>query len=191
MALLNNLYIHCTSEDVKRGVTVTTHSVEKGLPITDNVKRKAITLSLSGKIVDVGSTKAKTILSNITKLHQEGKYVKFVGRNSMKNAIITSFDTTHDNSTAGGCDFTMELTEVRIANKAYVAKGNKVKGTSKQVTTGSRTKRYHTVKKGETLQSISKKYYGSTSYYKRIYEANKSKIKNIHKIQPGWKLLIP
>ena len=52
----------------------------------------------------------------------------------------------------------------------------------------------YTVKKGDTLWDISKKYYGKGSDYKKIMEANKDKYKNLQKntiIKPDWKLNIP
>ena len=109
MALINNQYIHVTEEQVSRGVQVTEHAVEKGFPITDNVKPEAITLSLTGVIVKVDNTPAKTIVSSLESYHQKGKYVKYVGRNSMSNALITSFDTGYTNQIAGGCTFSMTI----------------------------------------------------------------------------------
>lgn len=50
---------------------------------------------------------------------------------------------------------------------------------------------FYIVKKGDTLWSIAKKYYGNGTKYTKIYEANKSKIKNPSMIQPGQKLVIP
>ena len=52
----------------------------------------------------------------------------------------------------------------------------------------------YTVKKGDCLWDISKKYYGTGSDYKKIIEANKEKYKNLKKntiIKPDWKLNIP
>jgi nucleoid-associated protein YgaU len=85
----------------------------------------------------------------------------------------------------------MEIKQVRIAKAAYVAKGNKVTGKQTQVTKNTTTPKYHTVKKGDTLWGIAKKYYGHGAQYKKIYNANKSIIKNPDKIYVGQKFLIP
>jgi nucleoid-associated protein YgaU len=88
----------------------------------------------------------------------------------------------------------MTIKQVRIAKAAYVAKGNKVTGKQTQVTKKTTTttkKKYHTVKKGDTLWGIAKKYYGNGAQYKKIYNANKSKIKNPDLIYVGQKFLIP
>lgn len=193
MALINNYYVHVTDEQVGRGVQVTEHAVEKGFPITDNVKPEAKVLSLTGMIVKADNTPAKTIIDSLESYHQKGKYVKYVGRNSMSNALITKFDTGYTNQITGGCTFSMEIKQVRIAKAAYVAQGNKVTGKQTQVTKKktSTAKKYHTVKKGDTLWAIAKKYYGNGNQYKKIFNENKSIIKNPDLIYVGQKILIP
>ena len=49
----------------------------------------------------------------------------------------------------------------------------------------------HTVKSGESLSKISKKYYGDPMKYKKIFEANTNILKNPDIIQPGQVLDIP
>lgn len=51
--------------------------------------------------------------------------------------------------------------------------------------------RTHTVKKGDTLWAIAKKYYGNGAQYTKIYEANKGKIKNPNLIYVGQVFTIP
>lgn len=198
MALINNLYVCVTDEEIDRGVTVTEHPVEKGLPITDNVKRDAIKLSLSGYIVDVKNTKASTIVNKLSNYAKNGQYVKFVGRTIISNALITDFSTKYSNKVNGGCSFSIEIKEVRIAKSAYVKQ--KKKAGTKQVTKKStKSKRYYKVKTGDCLWTIAKKYYGSGLQYPKIYKANKSMIDKRNKgynvdkytIYTGQKLLIP
>jgi nucleoid-associated protein YgaU len=49
----------------------------------------------------------------------------------------------------------------------------------------------HKVVYKDQLTEISKKYYGTHKEWKRIYEANKDKIKNPHLIFPGQEFIIP
>jgi nucleoid-associated protein YgaU len=49
----------------------------------------------------------------------------------------------------------------------------------------------YVVKKGDTLQRISKEVYGTTRKWKKIYEANKHILKSPDLIKPGQELTIP
>ena len=56
---------------------------------------------------------------------------------------------------------------------------------------GAALGQYHVVAKGETLGKIAEKFYGDSSLYKDIFEANKDVLKDPNKIFPGQKLRIP
>jgi nucleoid-associated protein YgaU len=49
----------------------------------------------------------------------------------------------------------------------------------------------YTVEAGDTLSKISKQFYGEASLYMNIFEANRDKLKDPNKIQPGMELRIP
>lgn len=51
--------------------------------------------------------------------------------------------------------------------------------------------RFHTVKSGDTLSGISKKFYGDANKYMRIFEANKPMLADPDRIYPGQVLRIP
>lgn len=51
--------------------------------------------------------------------------------------------------------------------------------------------RTYTIVSGDTLWAIAKRYYGNGALYTKIYEANKSIIKNPNLIYPGQKVVIP
>lgn len=51
--------------------------------------------------------------------------------------------------------------------------------------------RTHTVVKGDTLWGIAQRYYGNGTQWPRIYDANRSKIKDPHWIFPGQVFVIP
>lgn len=53
------------------------------------------------------------------------------------------------------------------------------------------TTRTYTVKSGDCLWNIAKKYYGNGSQYTKIYNANRDKIKNPNLIYPGQVFTIP
>lgn len=50
---------------------------------------------------------------------------------------------------------------------------------------------FYTVKRGDSLSKIAKKYYGDPMKYKRIFDANRPMLKDPDKIYPGQTLRIP
>lgn len=169
MALLNNMYIQVVDEQHITGVDSTSHSVEKGLDITDTVRARPKELSLSGKIVNAGNMEATDIIKKIESLMNSGSLIKYQGRRTLNNMQIQSFNHSHPYTNSGGCDFEITLKKVRIAKPASKAKTKKKKttkfkgklitqaktsGGTKQVTTGSKSAVYHTVKKGNTVYTL-------------------------------------
>jgi len=55
----------------------------------------------------------------------------------------------------------------------------------------SRPPRYYTVQRGDTLWKIAQHYYRNGALWPKIYNANRSIIKNPNRIQVGWRLVIP
>lgn len=68
-----------------------------------------------------------------------------------------------------------------------------VKGGSDTVadTGGGGGSQTYTVEKGDTLSAISKRFYGKSSLWKQIYEANRDTIENPDLIYPGQTIKIP
>jgi len=50
---------------------------------------------------------------------------------------------------------------------------------------------FYVVQKGDTLQKVSDKFFGTTKKWKKIYNANKNILKSPDMIRPGQKLAIP
>ena len=165
MALINNNYVWVESEGISNEVEVSDHPVEQGESVSDHVQRQPIQLSISGKIIDHGNTKAADIVARLKALQESGALITYVGRNTLSNLLIVSFPETYVNTNWGGADFSMTLKEVRIAKTAYVAKSaTKVTNAgTQQVQKSSQTKVYHTVKKGDTIWTL------VTTTYKSLY----------------------
>ena len=119
MATLNGIRVFVKDERIERETEQTSHPVEKGLEITDSIRNKPLSLSLSGKIVDTGSVTAKEIESKLEDLRVKGSLIDYVGRNTLSNLQIKSFSCSYPNTNWGGADFEMVLTEVRIAKSSY------------------------------------------------------------------------
>lgn len=85
--------------------------------------------------------------------------------------------------------------------RAVEIKKTKLKKTKKKKTTKKKSKpkrpaakkktKTYTVKSGDCLWNIAKRFYGNGAQYTKIYNANRGKIKNPNLIYPGQKLTIP
>lgn len=81
-------------------------------------------------------------------------------------------------------------TAVKNTTAAQITTAKKTAATAAKKTNASKYKYYkYTVKKGETLVSISRKVYGTQKLVKRIREPNA--LSNQNQIYPGQKLIIP
>jgi len=54
-----------------------------------------------------------------------------------------------------------------------------------------KTQKFHVISEGETLSNISYKYYGSANKWQMILDANRNVIKDVNKLRPGTKIIIP
>ena len=169
MALINGIYVHVTDESVSREVEISQHPVESGIDISDTAKRKAITLSISGLIVDCEGSKASSAISKLEQLKNTGGLIKYIGRNILDKMMITSFETSHPNTVWGGAEFSITMQEIRIVGNAYVAP--KVDGSSvtnggeQQVSQGESNAVWYTVKKGDCVWNLVTKKYPQLSQY--------------------------
>ena len=168
MSLINDIYIFVEDEDVQRDVRSTEHATEKGIDLTDNIRREPYVLTIKGKGVDYGNVKASTVLAKLYQLEISGSIVNYTGRNSIKNVQIQKFKTSHPYTNAGGFDFDMTLKEVRIAQSSYqenktVDTKSVIEAGLQQIEQGVGTENavYYTVKAGDTVYEIVTKNYKS------------------------------
>lgn len=177
MALINGMYIFVEKESVKNAYGYTDNKVEKGLPLTDHVERKPVTLSVNAMLLDTDSTTAYDQYVKLRNWASKGEIVKYVGRNIM-DVAITDIGKDSDYKVANGATVSISLKEIRIGtSKKTSSKSSKQKQ-------GSSAKKYHTVRKGETLSYIAKKYGKTASELKK-----KNKLKS-NKVKKGKKLLV-
>lgn len=117
------------------------------------------------------------------------------------NIRVSVEDYTIEENAGNGLDLSVEvkLKQYRSYSTKIVTVKNTVNhNDSKTVsvqqtrpaTTAPQAKTY-TVKKGDTLWGIAKKYYGDGAKYTRIYDANRDKIKNPNLIYVGQVFTIP
>jgi tetratricopeptide (TPR) repeat protein len=83
-----------------------------------------------------------------------------------------------------------EIEELTLKPKAALAKGvgGEAKSEKKEAHAGPTT---YVVRRGDTLYSISRKFYQSSRHWKKIRDANRDKIGHGTELQPGETLTIP
>jgi LysM repeat protein len=125
-------------------------------------------------------------------------------REDLQSKILELQIKLRDAKTAAPQDRTQEVEEL---NKQIYELKNELQGAKKEL--GEQKRRpveqpaapreeapkkpavtRHTVQAGESLPSIAQKYYGDTSQWKKIYDANKDKIER-GQVTPGQVLVIP
>ncbi len=138
------------------------------------------------------------IIEKINKWKENKKPVHFMITGCLVDCYCTieNFNYEEDGGDVGSYQYSLELkeyreVEVRKINKKKKSKKAKKKATSKRVNSKAVPSTY-TVKKGDSLWNIAKKYYGDGSKYKKIYNANKKVIgSNPNKIKAGQVLKLP
>lgn len=186
-----------SSSNNSNGDNLTSSSTDKDSS-TGSVEKKYNTIeinTLSGTlnfIVTKETIKLKagdTVkLSGLGKYLSGNYYVKDITRQISSNGyshsatlIKTDFGTSLKTSTSTSKKKTTTKTSTKKTTK-------KVESSSKTTTTPKRT---YTVKRGDCLWNIAKKYYGNGALYTKIYNANKNKISNPNLIYVGQVFVIP
>lgn len=178
---------------------------------TSNSGGSNLTSSNSNKNSSTGSTEKKYNYIEINTLSgtlnfivteetiklKAGNTVKLKGLGSYLSGNYYVQDITRQISSNGyshsatliKTDFGKSLkTSTSTTNKKPVPKKEKkVTSTPK----ASSAKRTYTVKRGDCLWNIAKRFYGNGASYTRIYDANTNKIANPNLIYPGQVFVIP
>ncbi len=118
MAKINDVYITAEKETVNYETDITNEPVEDGEPLTDHVQKKPRILSVGGKIVGKNNTEADAKRTKIIRFMEQGKLVKFIGRNIF-SGLIASFSAEQDYKVANGFIFSMTIKEIKIAKSAF------------------------------------------------------------------------
>lgn len=148
-----------------------------------------------------GSFEGPDYYENLFNTWRENKYpVRFIARNGITKDIntlvlIEECNVSEIAGEEGDKYFDFKLLEYReFGYKTVIAMqtGTIAKAMAAPTTTKNpKVNRTYTVKSGDSLWAIAKKFYGNGAKYTAIYNANRSKIKNPNLIYPGQVLTIP
>jgi len=117
--------------------------------------------------------------------------------------VIKSYKAYEQGGDPGTVSYTLEMREYRTVTTSKIRTKQKTVTTVPKRVNNTVNQRVYTVKKGDTLRKIAKKYYGHKSKWKKIYKANHDLIHKTAKkhghhsshygkyIYAGTKLVIP
>lgn len=163
MGKLGSVKLTILNEALSTSIDATTYPVEKGSPITDHIQQKPQTLDIQGVVVGKDyKTKLQTLRDNM----RAGKVLKYVGRFTANNVIMLDISDSRKTDMKNGSEISIKLQYIRFATNSFKKKKETKNSGKKQPvskTPSKTTKKYHTVKKGETYSSIGKKYGVSVS----------------------------
>lgn len=114
----------------------------------------------------------------------------------IRHMVVDSFNYSQGEMGVGDYTYSISFKEYRPVNVRKIdinKQTNKatVSTTPKRVDNTVRPKT-HTVKSGDTIYALGKKYYGDVIQYRKIYEANKKQIgSNPNRIKAGMVLTLP
>ena len=123
-----------------------------------------------------------------------GDTVKLNGLGKYLSGSYYVKDITRQISSSGySHSATLIKTDVGSSLKTSTKSKDKKKPVKKVTSSPSKStaQRTYTVKKGDCLWNIAKKFYGNGSAYTKIYDANTNKIANPNLIYPGQVFVIP
>ena len=123
-----------------------------------------------------------------------GDTVKLKGLGKYLSGNYYVKDITRQISSSGySHSATLIKTDVGSSLKTSTKSKDKKKPVKKVTSSPSKStaQRTYTVKKGDCLWNIAKKFYGNGSAYTKIYDANTNKIANPNLIYPGQVFVIP
>lgn len=171
------------SETESNSSNVTSYAVDKGAPRKDYVRFASKTVTIDGLIADSDTGTAHDKWVRLRTWHSNHKELTFKGDIYYKHLVISQLDrqfTGYQNA----MQVTITFTFVRAAEITTSTKKKKHAKTSKSSKTlaGNRSKNYTaiTIKKGDTLWGLSKRYGKSVSWLQKV-----NHIKNPNKIFAG------
>lgn len=141
-----------------------------------------------------GRKKPYDYIKKLLKWKENGDVIRLIiGGGINEQVTIESLKYGEQDGT-GDVYFDLTLKEYRkitLLKLKVKSEPAKKKTTPKRTTENKPKTKTYTVKSGDCLWNIAKKYYGNGAQYTKIYNANKGKIKNPNLIYPGQVLTIP
>lgn len=178
------------SESESNSSNVTSWEVDKGAPLSSYARFSSKTVTIGGILT--GSRSNKHALRQwrlLRSWHANHRELTYHGDIYYKHLIITGLDRDFSTAYTDNLKVTITFTFVHTAQITTKSGKKHHKKTSKSSKSkqGNRNKKYSalTIKRGDTLWALSKKYHKSVSWLARV-----NHIKNPNLIYPGRKIRV-
>lgn len=181
-------FLASDSEQEDTQTNVTSYPVDKGAPRSNYARISSRTVSISGLIVGENRAEANAKFKQLKTWNEKHTELTFKGDFTYTHLLISGLQQDFSNL-RDNLHVTITFTYVIAASiKTSTGKTNKKKRSkSSKTTAGSRNKKYTaiTIKKGDTLLGLSKKYGKSVAWLQKV-----NHIKNPNLIYAGRTLYV-
>lgn len=175
------------SENESGSNTITSYAVDKGAPRSSYSRVSSDSISVGGILTGENGDKAESQWNLLNNWRMNNRELTYRGDIYNKHLLISNLERDYSTGYVDNLKVTITFTFVRSAEITTTGKRHKKSSKSSKTIRGNRHKKYSslTVKSGDTLWALSKKYHKSVSWLARV-----NQIKNPNLIYPGKKIRV-
>lgn len=163
---LGTVHLFVENEQWEDEVDLPQYPVENGKNITDHVDSKPDIVTLKGVYFSDSKHSYNEKKKKLREYQKKGTRLTYAGRRTGRNLAVRKIETIDTSEIKNGTEFVITLQEIRIISKykkkkkktTASRKQTKSKNTKKKTTAGKTTKKYHTIRRGDTYWELGIKY---------------------------------
>lgn len=182
------VFISPTDSENESGTNnITSYAVDKGAPRSSYSRVNSDSISVGGILTGENGDKAESQWNLLNTWRMNNRELTYRGDIYNKHLLISNLERDYSPGYVDNLKVTITFAFVRSAEITTTGKRHKKSSKSSKTTHGNRHKKYSslTVKSGDTLWALSKKYHKSVSWLARV-----NQIENPNLIYPGKKIRV-
>lgn len=175
------------SENESGSNNITSWAIDKGAPRSSYSRVNSDSISVAGILTGENGDKAESQWNLLNNWRMNNRELTYRGDIYNRHLLISNLERDYSTGYVDNLKVTITFTFVRSAEIATTGKRHKKSSKSSKTIQGNRHKEYSslTIKPGDTLWALSKKYHKSVSWLARV-----NRIKNPNLIYPGKKIRV-
>lgn len=182
------VFISPTDSENESGTNnITSWAIDKGAPRSSYSRVSSDSISVGGILTGENGDKAESQWNLLNNWRMNNRELTYRGDIYNKHLLISNLERDYSTGYVDNLKVTITFAFVRSAEITTTGKRHKKSSKSSKTTRGNRHKKYSslTVKPGDTLWALSKKYHKSVSWLARV-----NQIKNPNLIYSGKKIRV-